>query len=70
MRRAIAGPTPDLTTLDLMLRGDAAIAEAEALVAALRSLRAQAEARRHERPPTPWADPERPRRSGPPDTPP
>ena len=68
MRRAIAGPTPDLTTLDLMLRGDAAIAEA--LVAALRSLRGQAEARQRERPPAPWADPERPRRSGPPDTPP
>jgi hypothetical protein len=62
MRRAISDPLLDLTTLDLMLRGDAAMAEGEALVAALCALKAQAEARRRERPPP--ADPERPRRSG------
>src|SRR5262245_14460724 len=65
MRRAISDLCPDLPTLDLMERGDAAMAEGEALVAGLRILQAQAEARRRERQPPPGADPERPRRSGP-----
>src|SRR5262245_49999849 len=48
MRRAIATQRPALTTLDLMQRGDAAMAEGKTLAAALRALLAQAEARRCE----------------------
>ena len=70
MRRAISDLCPDLATLDLMERGDAAMAEGEALVAALRSLQARAEAMRREWEALRGPDPQRPRRSRPtPDTP-
>ena len=65
MRRAISDLCPDLPTLDLMERGDAAMAEGEALVAALRALHAGGEARRREREALWRADTQRPRRPKP-----
>ena len=62
---ATTDPRPDLATLDLMQRGDAAMAEGEALVTVLRALRAKGEARRREREALRTADPQRPRRPRP-----
>jgi len=62
---ATTDPLLDLATLELMLRGDAAMAAAEALVAALRALHAGGEARRREREALWRADTQRPRRPKP-----